>query len=299
MKYLLMYNPVSGRSTIKWKLPDIVQMFKENHKKVDIYESTKKNDLERHAYEMAPHYDVFLVCGGDGTINEVVNGVMKSDKRPKIGILPCGTANDIASILRIPKNFKKALKMYFEHDAELIDINQMNQRYFVYAAASGVLSKISYDIKRKSLNRYGYLAYVFEGMKDLAKDYKYNVEIEHDQGTLKTECMMVMGLSSNRVGGLRLKNFANSKVNDGLFELRIFKRRRTFRRFRFLSSFIRGGKKLREDFHIASTCFKIKTNEDVMWNTDGEQAMCGNIEIKVHPKAIAFYMNPKIKKKLL
>ncbi len=299
MKCLLMYNPVSGRSTVKKKLPEIIKIFKQNEAHLDIYESKEKNDLERKAFEKASSYDVFLVCGGDGTINEVVNGVMKSDIRPNIAIIPCGTANDIAAILGIPKNYKKAIEMYFKETPYPIDINQMNDRYFVYAAASGVLSKISYDISRRSLNKYGYLAYVFEGMRDLAKDYRYKVEITHDNGKLETECMMVLGLCSNRVGGMRLNNFANSKLNDGLFELRVFTRKRGFKRFRFLSSFIRGGRKLREDYHIVSSKYEIKTYDHVIWNTDGEQAVNGNVEISVHPKAIHFYMSPKVKKKYL
>ncbi len=297
MKYLLMYNPVSGRQKFKTKVPEIRKAFADNHRDVDIYESTAKNDLEKYAEKMASKYDVFLVCGGDGTINEVVNGVMKSDIRPIIGVIPCGTANDVAAILGVPKNYKKALKMYFNNEPVAMDINQMNDRYFVYAAASGVLSKISYDISRRALNRYGYLAYIFEGMKDLAIDYRYKVEIKHDHGVLNTECMMAMGLSSNRVGGMRLHNFAKSKLNDGLFELRIFTRKRAFRRVRYLSSFIRGGRKMKEDYHMASSKFEIKTNDNVMWNTDGEQAVCGNIIIQVHKEALRFYAHPSVKKK--
>ncbi|QWB96617.1 YegS/Rv2252/BmrU family lipid kinase [Mycoplasmatota bacterium] len=264
---------------------------------MDVYESKGKNDLNNYAFKMASSYDVFLVCGGDGTINEVINGVMKSEIKPAIAIIPCGTANDIAAILGIPKNYKRALKIYFKEKPMLMDINQMNDRYFVYAAASGVLSKISYDISRNALNRYGYLAYVFEGMKDLAQDYSYKVNIKHDEGQLLTECMMVLGLSSNRVGGMRLYNFSHSKLNDGLFELRVFTRKRRFRRFRFLSSFLRGGRKLREDYHITSSKLDIKTDDHVVWNTDGEQAATGDVLIQVHANALKVYMHPKVKRK--
>ncbi len=299
MKYLLMYNPVSGRSKFKEKLPEIKQLFKTYKKELDIYESKAKNDLESYAEKVASNYDVFLVSGGDGTINEVVNGVMKAKQKPAIGVIPFGTANDIAAILGVPKNYKKAIEMYLNTEPAYIDINQMNDQYFVYAAASGVLSKISYDIKRNTLNKFGYLAYVFEGMKDLANDYRYNVNITHDQGQLLTESMMVLGLSSNRVGGLRLVKFSNSKLNDGLFEIRVFTRKRRFRRFRYLSSFLRGGLKLREDYHITSSKYVIQTTDDVTWNVDGEQGVSGSITIKVHQKALKVFMHPKVKKKQL
>lgn len=297
MKYLLLYNPVSGRSTFKYKIPYIKKYFSKKNLNLDIYESKRAGDLGIQAYHQAKSYDVFLVAGGDGTINEVVNGMMKSDIRPSLAILPSGTANDIAAIFGVPKILWRALRMYVDKQPVDIDVNMMNDRYFVYTAASGVLSKISYDVSRRHINKYGYLAYIIEGMKDLVKDYNYPIRIEYGDKVLETDCMMVLGLSSNRVGGMRLVNFSKSKLNDGLFEIRIFTRKRNFRRFRLLSSFIRGGKKLREDFHIVGNHFKILTDDHVVWNADGEEAYKGNIEIKTIKEALSVYVSAKRKKK--
>ena len=297
MRYLLMYNPASGRSTFKHKVKHIKSYFKKRGFLLDVYESKKSGDLKEKAYEAAKDYDVFLVAGGDGTVNEVVNGMMKSDVRPALGILPSGTANDIAAILGVPKILTCALRMYLKNDPVKIDINLMNDRYFVYTAASGVLSKVSYDVTRRHIKKYGYLAYVFAAMKDFVQDYNYPIKIEYNGKVLETDCMMVLGLNSNRVGGMRLVNFSKSKLNDGLFELRIFTSRRKFRRFRLLSSFIRGGKKLREDFHLVSDHFKITTHDDVLWNADGESAEKGSIEIKTIKEALNIYINPRRKKK--
>ncbi len=83
---------------------------------LDVYESKKSGDLKAKAYEAAKDYDVFFVAGGDGTVNEVVNGMMKSDVRPSLGILPSGTANDIAAILGVPRILTCALRMYMKND---------------------------------------------------------------------------------------------------------------------------------------------------------------------------------------
>ena len=297
MKYLLMYNPVSGRQSFKKKLHIVKQFFDKTEHELDVYESTKEHDLMHQATSVASNYDVFLVAGGDGTVNEVINGLMQVEKKPIIGILPGGTANDTAAMLGIPRNTKKALKMIMSEEPVLMDINQMNDRYFVYTAASGVLSKISYDVSRRHIHKYGYLAYVFEAMKDLGKDYKYPLHIEYNNQTLELECMMALGIASRRVGGLWLLNFANSKLNDGLFELRIFERHRQFRIFRLVSFFLRGGRKLKEDYHLVSDHFKITTNDDVNWNADGEFAMKGSIEIKVHQKVLPIYVSSRIKKR--
>lgn len=292
-----MYNPVSGRSIFKHYIPLIKEQFNQTDHLLEIYESKKPLDLIKVAEEKAGDYDVYLIAGGDGTINEVLNGVMKAEKKPALAILPSGTANDIAAILGINKNIKRSLKLYFSQEPVDLDVNQMNDRYFLYTAASGVLSRISYDIPRRILNKYGYMAYVFEAMRDFQKDYRYPINITYNDKTIDCECMMVLGLSSNRVGGMTLYNFSKSKLNDGLFELRFFKRTRKFFRFRLMSSFIWGGRKLREDLHIASSYFDIKTSPDVKWNVDGEYAMNGNVIIKTYKEAIKIYVSPRRKKR--
>jgi len=167
MKYLLLYNPVSGRSKFKSHIAYIEEEFKNTNHELMVYESKAPKDLLKVAEEEAANYDVFLVAGGDGTINEVINGMMLADKQPALAILPSGTANDIAAIIGINKNIKKSLKILFSETPVLMDVNQINDQYFIYTAASGILSRVSYDISRRHLKKYGYIAYVIEAMKDL------------------------------------------------------------------------------------------------------------------------------------
>jgi diacylglycerol kinase (ATP) len=298
MKYLLLYNPVSGRSKFKSHLAYIEQEFKNAHHELMVYESKAPKDLLKVAEEEAANYDVFLVAGGDGTINEVVNGMMHAEKQPALAILPSGTANDIAAIIGINKNIKKSLKILFSETPVFMDLNQINDQYFVYTAASGILSRVSYDISRRHLKKYGYIAYVIEAMKDLTQEYRYPIKIKYNNEHLSCECVMILGLSSNRVGGMRLINFSSSKLNDGLFELRLFTRAKSLWRFRLLSSLIRGGKQLREDHHLVSSRYEIETSSNVRWNADGEYSCNGNIIIQTHKEKLKIYVNPKIKKKM-
>lgn len=297
MKYLLMYNPVSGRSNFKINLPLIQRVFQKSHHSLSIYESKAPKDLERVAFEEAKNYDVFLVAGGDGTANEVLNGVMRSPVKPALGLLPSGTANDTAAILGVNKNIKRSLKIYMEDTPALIDINKINDQYFFYTAASGLLTRVSYDISRRHIKKYGYLAYMIAAVKDLSNEYRYPVRVTYDGQTVSMECAMILGLSSNRVGGMRLINFSQSRLNDGLFELRLFRRVKSFWRFRLLSSFIRGGKKLREDLHIVSNRFEIETSSNVDWNADGEFACKGSVVIETVREALSIYAHPRVKKK--
>jgi len=298
MKFLLLYNPVSGRSNFKENLMLINKYFSKTTHHLDIYESKKQKDLEDKAFVESKNYDVFLVAGGDGTVNEVLNGIMKSDIRPILGLLPSGTANDTAHILGINKNLKKSLKIYFNEEPILMDVNKINDQYFLYTAASGLLTKVSYDVSRRHIKKYGYIAYMIAGVKDLTKDYRYPIKIKynHDQ-YVSMECSMVLGLSSNRVGGMFLRNFSNSKLNDGIFELRLFSRAKSFWRFRLLSVFIRKGKKLREDLHLASNKFEIETTSNINWNADGEFACSGSVTIETFKQEIKVFAHYKTKKK--
>ncbi len=299
MKFLLLYNPVSGRISFKKNISKIKRAFDESIHELEIYESKAPKDLEVYAKKESSNYDVFLVAGGDGTINEVVNGMMKSDVRPILAVLPSGTANDVAAILGINKSIKRSFKIFFNQEPILIDVNQINEQYFIYTVSSGILSRVSYDVSRRHIKKYGYLAYVIAAMKDLVLDYRYPIKINANGQTHNCECVMVLGLSTNRVGGVRLINFSDAKLNDGLFELRFFKRAKRLWKFRFLSSLIRGGKRLGEDIHLVSDRFLIETSDDVRWNADGEYSCNGDIEIKTYKEAIRVFASERTIKKYL
>ncbi len=297
MNFLLMYNPVSGKGDFKTKLPYIKKLFDKTNHSLTIYESRAPKDLENVAYEKALKYDIYLVAGGDGTINEVINGMMKVTIRPILGVIPSGTSNDIAAIFGINKNLKRSFKIFFGKKPVLMDINQINDRYFAYTTASGILSKISYDVSRRHIKKYGYLAYVIAGVKDFVLDYRYPIKIKYDNKIISCECIMVLGLSANRVGGRRLVNFSKAKLNDGLFELRLFTRGEKLWRFRLLSSLALGGKKWGEDYHVVSSHFEIETSPKIPWNADGEYSCSGDVIIKTHQEVLKAFVSDKTKRK--
>ncbi len=296
MNILLLYNPMSGRTNFKKHIRQIIRFFQKTNHLLDVYESKKPGDLKEYSAQMAASYDVFLVAGGDGTVNEVVNGMMKTDHRPVLGILPAGTANDTAAILGINKHIHRSLKLFLSEEPVWMDVNTVNDQYFLYTVSSGMLTKISYAVSRRHIKKYGYLAYVIEAMKDISVDYNYPISITYDHDRLDLDCVMILGLSTNRVGGMRLYNFSHAKLNDGKLELRVFRRAKSLWRFRVFSSFIRGGKKLREDLHLSASYYKIQTRDDVNWNADGEYSTSGSVEIKTHKEAIRVFASTKSKK---
>jgi|SRR5690625_813859 len=296
MKYLLMYNPNSGKRKFKRKLNKVIKYFKERQLHLDIYESQKPFDLEEEAKRVGQDYDVIIVSGGDGSINEVVNGLMCLDKRPALGIIPAGTANDIAGILRIRKNIKKALNIIVNKEPVYIDVNKINDRYFLYTTAAGVLTKISYDVPRKKVKSLGYMAYIGEGAKDLFKNYNIEMKVTHENGVVEGEYMLAIGLSGRRVGGMTLTKFSNPKLDDGKFELRLIPHTKAFRLYRLLSFVLNRGRKSKKDVALVSSFYKIETRDDVVWNTDGEKGVKGSVLINVEKRALKIFTSKRSKK---
>ncbi len=290
------YNPESGSGKIVKQIDWIKQEFIKNGHNIEIYKTEKPHDGYRYALE-GHKYDMLLVAGGDGTLNEVVNGLMTLDKRPFIGYLPTGTVNDVGHLLGISRNIKRATKMILKQTTiKAIDISKINGNYFVYAAGTGRFAPTSYVTERKYKKKFGSIAYFVEGSKEIFKDYKIPIKATFDDGTFENMCALVLILNGHRVGGFKLFGM-KSKLDDGLIAARFFKREPGMI-LRMLGFFITGGlydTRKNKTFH--STYFKIETDDDIDWNTDGELSCKGSVYIKVIPRAIRFVVNHKRVKK--
>lgn len=298
MKYILMYNPVSGKGKFNKKIKEIKEYFQNRDLYLDIYCSAKSGDLKEQAFLFAAKYDVIIIAGGDGSINEVVNGIMESDYRPALATLPAGTANDVSSLLGFNKSVKRSLDIITNSQSVAMDVNKLNDHYFLYATAAGILTRVSYAVSRKKVRKYGYLAYLSDGVKDIFKKYNMRMEIEYnDSQRLTGDFMLLLALSSGRVAGLFLRRFSKSKakLDDGIMQMRLVKTVKRFKIPKLLLFFISGGMKWSEDIHIKSNHFNIKTSDDVIWNTDGERSEKGSVELTVLHKELKVYASTKAK----
>lgn len=299
MTYLLIYNPKSGKGKIQKDLPKIKTFFKNKNLPLDIHETVSQEDAKNYVVTSEKNYDCVLVAGGDGTISTVLNGLMQLKTIPILGVLPYGSANDVSHILGIPKNIMQSLELYTSTKPAYIDAYQMNDHYFLYTAAAGLFTRISYDIKRTSLNQFGQIAYYIEGIKDLTSNYDFKMDIQSNDISITKQVTLLLGLSANRVGGIPLLFKTKSKLDDGLFEINLFESKGFLSKLRVLSFFIRFGRKVRSDIVLKASMFKINTSNDVKWNADGEYVCDGNITIKVLPKKLPVFMSNRSKRKLL
>lgn len=301
MKAILLANPASGKEKLDNIIEVVKRRFNEKGYHLDVYFSNRPQDLEDKAQLWAEDYDMFLACGGDGTIHEVVNGIMRSEVRPTLAVIPSGTVNDIAKILGIPKNIEKNLDLILNSEPIEMDINQINDTYFTYVAGAGFLTEISYTAEREDKIKYGQVAYYREGVKSLKRRPYFVVELEANGKMTVEEASLVLILSANQFGGMRLWRFSRkTKLNDGLVDIRIFKGRKLLLIFKLILFVLLAGRKQFKQTHISTSEAVIRPLNDYKldWNADGEKVFSGELRLKVIPRAIRVIAHPKRIKKL-
>lgn len=292
MKVGFIYNPESGNGKISKYKDYILNAFKEKGHEIEILQTKKSGDAR--IFASKPGYDMILAAGGDGTLNEVVNGVMSQTNKPLVGYIPTGTVNDVAHMLGIPRNIKKAVKLILEDGVvKKMDLAKLNDRYFTYAAATGKFAKASYDIKRSDKKRFGSLAYVVRGITDMFHDYNMALKITHDEGVINRTFSLLLFLNGPRVGGINLFLMKKSKINDGQIEARLFERKGYFTLFRVLSFFALGGLVTKGVHKLKSSYYKIEANSEIEWNTDGELVDKNTATIEVFKEALSIYVSKK------
>ena len=223
-RLLFIYNPHAGKELLKPKLSDIIDIFVKAGYEVVAYPTQSYRDAYRKVSEYdSDEYDLVVCSGGDGTIDEVVTGMMQRDKREPIGYIPTGTTNDFANSLHIPKGLLRAADNAVNGTLFPCDVGKFNDYIFVYIAAFGLFTDVSYQTKQEMKNVLGHLAYVLEGTKRLFNVPSYRIKVTHDGETLEDEFIFGMVTNSRSVGGFR--NMIGKQVvfDDGLFEVTLIK----------------------------------------------------------------------------
>ena len=189
-RLLFIYNPHAGKKRIAQHLHDVVYLFATAGYEVTVHPTLFRGDATKTAAELGGQYDHIVCCGGDGTLNEVVTGLLsKPGKIHTVGYIPAGTTNDFSKTLKLPANLMKAAQLAVEGSPCPCDMGSFNGRPFVYVAAFGVFSEVSYATPQASKNALGHLAYVLGGIKSLTQLRPYHMRVKLDDGLF--EVMLV------------------------------------------------------------------------------------------------------------
>jgi diacylglycerol kinase (ATP) len=267
----IIYNPTSGREAIKKNLPDVLEILENAGYETSAHATTGEGDaIEAAKLAVERRYDLVVAAGGDGTINEVVNGMAEQEYRPKLGIIPVGTTNDFARALQIPRDIVAAAEIIAKGDRIPIDIGRMNEKYFINIGGGGSLTELTYDVPSKLKTVLGQLAYYLRGIEMLPSLKATNMSIEYDGKLFEGESMLFLVGLTNSIGGFE-KLSPSSSINDGMFTLLILTKTNLADFIRIASLALRG-EHINDPKVIYTKANRIKVHSDekVLLNLDGE-----------------------------
>lgn len=271
-KMLFIYNPRAGKAKIRSNLLDIIDIFVKAGFEVTAYPTQEKGDGIRAVTEREPEaYELVVCSGGDGTLDEVVTGMMQCSKRTPIGYVPAGSTNDFAGSLHIPKNMIEAAHTIVQGKSFGCDVGVFNDDVFVYIAAFGLFTDVSYETRQDIKNVLGHMAYVLEGMKRISNIQSYYMKVLYDDNIVEGDFMFGMVTNSVSVGGFKNITGKYVMLDDGEFEVTLIKRPSNPMELNMIMAAL-----LNRDINAECMyCFKtsalrIISEEEVAWTLDGE-----------------------------
>ena len=271
-KVLFIVNPKSGKGSIRSKLLDIVDIFVKAEFDLTLYISQSAGDARAKAKEVEGRYELVICSGGDGTLDEVISGMMECEKRSAIGYIPCGSTNDFAHSLKIPTSMTKAAEHIAAWKEFPCDIGRFNDDYFVYIAAFGLFTDVSYETSQDVKNVLGHLAYILEGMKKLTEIKSYPMKVESEEMTLEGNFLFGMVTNSTSVGGFRNITGKHVHLDDGVFEVTLIKTPQNILELNEIIQAVIAGKSENNKYfyQFRSKAVKFISDDPVAWTLDGE-----------------------------
>ncbi|WP_047979595.1 diacylglycerol kinase [Ornithinibacillus contaminans] len=267
----IIYNPTSGREAFKKELPTVLEKFEKAGYETSAHATTGEGDaIEAARTAVERKYDIVIAAGGDGTINEVINGLAEQDYRPKLGVIPVGTTNDFARALTIPRDIQKAVDVIVADHSMLLDIGKVNEQYFINIAGGGKLTELTYDVPSKLKTMIGQLAYYAKGIEMLPSLKPAQVKIEYDGNVIEEDIMLFLISNTNSVGGFE-KLAPDACLDDGYFDLLILRKTNLAEFIRIVSLALRGAHL--EDKHVIyakAREIKVTPLDKMQLNIDGE-----------------------------
>ena len=222
-KLLLIINPVAGRNQAQADLFKMVRVFSEHDCEVTVYPTQGPQDCTRKVLADAGRFDLVVCCGGDGTLNEMVSGMMQREEPVPMGYIPLGSTNDFAASLHLPSHVEEAALRCVEGTAFHMDVGSLNDRYFNYIAAFGAFTEASYATPQQIKNALGHLAYILEGIKSLGRLQPIHVRITADGETFEEDYLFGAVTNTVSLGGVLRLDPSRVLLDDGMYELLLVK----------------------------------------------------------------------------
>lgn len=273
---LFLYNPRSGKGKITHHLKDITDVLSETGRQVDVYETKAPLDAMNKVQTDAFDYQMVVCAGGDGTLSEVVSGMMQRKDRIPIGFIPVGSTNDTRPGFGLPKDMIEAARLCLTGTPFQTDVGRFNDEYFTYVASLGSLSAVSCFTSQDMKRILGHGAYLIEGIRQLIRMESYDMEVQFADTRIRGEFFLGLITNAVSVGGFEGITGGNVDLADGRFEAALLKRPQNILEFgREIDKMLIHNKEDREVLDDVVIRFRtdrltIRSDEPVQWVRDGE-----------------------------
>lgn len=282
----IIYNPSSGREMVKRDMLSILNVYEEAGYETSTFATTPETlSAQKEAKRAAlAGFDLIVAAGGDGTINEVVNGIAPLDKRPKMAIIPAGTTNDYARALKVNRDDPlEAAKVILKDQTIKMDIGKISPkdeagqvgeaRYYMNIAALGTLSELTYAVPSAMKSLYGYLAYLVKGAELLTRLKPVKAKVTFDDGEYDGDISMIFLALTNSVAGFE-SLVPDAKLDDGKFTLLIVKKANMWQIAQMVSQVLQGGNHINNPKLIYKKTSRVSIEpldaDPIKVNLDGE-----------------------------
>ena len=294
-KLLFVVNGHSGKGQIKNKLLDIIDIMIKEGYHVQVHTTQEREDATKVVREQAKYYDLVVCSGGDGTLDEAVTGMMQSEVRTPLGYIPAGSTNDFANSLEIPKDMIQAAKTAVSGVPFSCDVGEFNGDYFIYVAAFGIFTDVSYATSQELKNALGHVAYILEGAKRLHTIKSYHMRVEYDGNEIEGDFLLGMITNSTSVGGFKNMTGKDVKLDDGMFEVTLIHKPKNIIE---LNTIIASLTNLKDETDLIDSfradSVKFYSEDEIPWTLDGEfGGDHKEVQIKDHCKAVDIMINEK------
>ncbi len=271
---MFIYNPRAGKGQIRSKLADILNIFAKADYEIHIVPTRKQGEAIELVRNRNEGYDVVVCSGGDGTLDEVVTGMMRSEQRTPIGYIPAGSTNDYGSSLALPKDMIRAAEIIVSGKDYAVDVGRFNEDVFVYVAAFGAFTEVSYTTNQEMKNLLGHSAYILEGAKSIGKIHGIPMKVtygENGENVIEGKFIYGMITNSKSVGGFKGITGKDVDLGDGEMEVTLLREPINIMDINALSTALQ-----KLDFHnemivhFRASEVTLESEEEVPWTLDGE-----------------------------
>lgn len=270
-KLLFIYNPKAGKAQIRNHLFDIIDIFAKGGYDVTVMPTQAAGEAVSMVKDRDEGYEMVVCSGGDGTLDEVVTGMMQCRRRLPIGYIPAGSTNDFANSLKIPKNMKAAAKTVINGRRFPCDAGAFNDDNFVYIAAFGLFTDVSYETKQETKNVLGHMAYLLEGMKRIPAIKTFHFKVFHDGEVIEDDFVFGMVTNSVSVGGFKRITGKNVSLDDGVFEVTLVKMPgNPIELNEIMASLLNRDIDTEYMYCFKSSEIRFESEKEISWTLDGE-----------------------------